>query len=151
TVCREARQEVKVLLSGIGGDEIFAGYRKYYAHYWAQVYRHLPVVLRRGLVEPAIAALPIGRGTAAKGLVRLVKKMGRSAALVPQDAFLMNSTYLNAEQRSCLMTADLWNQVQHIDPWRQHRDYFSHVADADFLHQMLYLDTKVFMTSLSLT
>lgn len=33
----------------------------------------------------------------------------------------------------------------------KHFSYFDDVEDADFLHQMLYLDTKVFMTSLNLT
>src|SRR5262249_32837138 len=30
-VCREARKQSTVLLSGVGGDELFAGYRKHYA------------------------------------------------------------------------------------------------------------------------
>src|SRR6478736_1671972 len=49
------------------------------------------------------------------------------------------------------MTADLWNHLQHEDPWHQHLKYFAKVADADFLHQMLYLDVKAFMPSLNLT
>ena len=35
-VCREARKNATVLLSGVGGDEIFAGYRKHVAHAWAR-------------------------------------------------------------------------------------------------------------------
>jgi asparagine synthase (glutamine-hydrolysing) len=38
-----------------------------------------------------------------------------------------------------------------LDPSLRHRDRFDRVADADFLNQMLYLDTKVFMVSLNLT
>jgi asparagine synthase (glutamine-hydrolysing) len=33
----------------------------------------------------------------------------------------------------------------------QHHDAFENVRHADFLNQMLYLDTKIFMTSLNLT
>ena len=46
-VCREARKQATVLLSGVGGDELFAGYRKHVAHYWAEHYRRLPAVGRR--------------------------------------------------------------------------------------------------------
>ena len=38
-VCREARKQATVLLSGVGGDELFAGYRKHAAHRWASAYQ----------------------------------------------------------------------------------------------------------------
>ena len=45
-VCREARKQATVLLSGVGGDELFAGYRKHSAHYWAEAYQHVPAAAR---------------------------------------------------------------------------------------------------------
>ena len=150
-VCKEASHTVSVLLSGVGGDELFAGYRKHIAAQWAQAYRRLPSFLRRNLVEPLILGLPTFRGTPLKGSVRLAKKMMRSASLSPRDAFLMNCTYMNEAQKSCLLLPDIRTQVQRMDPWRRHQDYFGQVAQADFLHQMLYLDTKTFMVSLNLT
>ncbi|HYO79191.1 MAG TPA: asparagine synthase (glutamine-hydrolyzing), partial [Thermoanaerobaculia bacterium] len=62
-VNREARRDVTVLLSGIGGDELFAGYRKYQAHYLAERYRRLPRFLREGVIRPAVNAMPAMRGT----------------------------------------------------------------------------------------
>lgn len=150
-VCREARCTVTVLLSGIGGDELFAGYRKHYAHYWAQTYQRLPALLRGRLIEPIISGLPSLRGTPLKGLVRLAKKMVHSASLPPQDAFLMNCTYLDEVQKAFLYTPELRSSLNSTDPWQQHRAYFGRVAHADFLNQMLYLDTKAFMVSLNLT
>src|ERR1700730_12415903 len=41
-VCREARRNATVMLSGVGGDEIFAGYRKHVAHSWTAEYRRIP-------------------------------------------------------------------------------------------------------------
>ena len=80
-VCREARNTATVLLSGVGGDEVFAGYRKHYAHYWAQAYRRIPSALRRGFIEPTVRNLPAFQGTSLKGIVRLAKKMIHSASL----------------------------------------------------------------------
>ena len=46
-ICRAAREAgVKVLLSGMGADELFGGYRKHYAGLLAARYRRLPGVLR---------------------------------------------------------------------------------------------------------
>jgi asparagine synthase (glutamine-hydrolysing) len=147
-VCREARKQATVLLSGVGGDELFAGYRKHAAHYWAEAYRSLPSFARGG-VEALLAAIPSLRGTPVKGRVRLAKKMARSASLEPVDRFIANCTYLDRDQQSDLCTDDLADASH--DPSRHHRAAFERVKDADFLNQMLYLDTKIFMTSLNLT
>jgi len=149
-VCREARKQATVLLSGVGGDELFAGYRKHVAHYWAQAYRALPS-LARGMMEGALGALPSFRGTRLKGQLRLARKMARSASLGPVDRFIANCTYLDDTQKSGLYAPDLAAQIADFDPTELHREAFERVREADFLHQMLYLDTKIFMTSLNLT
>lgn len=150
-VCREARHEATVLLSGIGGDELFAGYRKHVVRRWAPAYQRLPSWTRRRVIEPFLLGLPSMRGTPLKGPVRLLKKMARSGSLPPEDAFLMDSTYLDSTQRSMLYSPEMASLARDMDPWQQHRGYFGQVAHGDFLNQMLYVDTKAFMVSLNLT
>src|SRR5579863_2429133 len=149
-VCREARKQATVLLSGVGGDELFAGYRKHVAHYWAQAYGRVPSVVRR-VGEAGLAALPSLRGTMLKGRLRLAKKMARSAALPSQERFVMNCTYLDEPKKSSLYSPELQAELGSLDPSLRHREAFENVGDADFLNQMLYLDTKIFMVSLNLT
>ena len=149
-VCREARKQATVLLSGVGGDELFAGYRKHVAHYWAQAYRSVPSFVR-GPAESMLGAMPSLRGTPMKGSLRLTKKMARSASLDPVDRFIANCTYLDEGQKSDLYAPEFRAEISVSDPASQHRAAFGRVDGADFLHQMLYLDSKIFMTSLNLT
>jgi asparagine synthase (glutamine-hydrolysing) len=146
-VCQEAGKQATVLLSGVGGDELFAGYRKYVAHFWAERYLRIPGHLR-DLLEAAVAALPVLRGTAVKGKIRLAKKMARSASMLARDRFIMNCTYLDASQNQELCASE-WDSA--FDPESFHRAAFAEVQHADFLNQMLYLDAKIFLASLNLT
>jgi asparagine synthase (glutamine-hydrolysing) len=148
-VCREARKQATVLLSGVGGDELFAGYRKHVAQAWAEKYRRMPEVFR-GTVEAALLALPGLRGTRLKGPVRLAKKWARSAGMDPVAGFIRNCTYLDAEQRAALYQTD-WGSSTNGNSASLHLAAFGNVSHANFLNQMLYVDSKIFMPTLNLT
>jgi asparagine synthase (glutamine-hydrolysing) len=149
-VCRAARENATVLLSGVGGDELFAGYRKYSAHYWSEAYGKSPAALRR-VIESITNSLPSLRGTPLKGGVRMARKMARSASLSPVERFIKNCTYLDAKQKSELYSPVFCDEFGASDPAERHRAAFEGVQDSDFLNQMLYVDSKIFMTTLNLT
>ncbi len=148
-VCREASKSATVLLSGVGGDELFAGYRKHCAHDWAEMYRRVPGAVRK-LVDASLLRVPNLRGSSFKGCVRLAKKMAKSAALGPAEAFVRNCTYLDDIQKSALYTPALRDELFDCDASASHQRAFGRVEHADFLNQMLYADTKIFMPSLNL-
>ena len=146
-VCREASKDVTVLLSGVGGDELFAGYRKHVAHQWAEL---LPAAFKR-FAGATASRLPTLRGTSFKGHMRLAKKMLRSAAAPARDRFVANCTYLDTALLGHLYTRDLHGELRAAQADSAHQSAFESVSHADFLNQMLYLDTKIFMTTLNLT
>ena len=59
TVCELARRHATVALSGDGGDEVFAGYRRYRWHQLAEAVRaYVPAGLRRMVLGQLAQAYP---------------------------------------------------------------------------------------------
>jgi asparagine synthase (glutamine-hydrolysing) len=71
-VSRLAREEVKVALSGDGGDEVFGGYETYVAQDTAKMWARIPGWVRRGLVQAVVSRL--APRPEKKGLVNKAKR-----------------------------------------------------------------------------
>ena len=72
-VSRLARERVTVILSGVGGDEVFAGYRRYLWPYIDRLYAMVPDVIDRRVVRPLVRTAPVDRGSSAKALFRYMR------------------------------------------------------------------------------
>jgi asparagine synthase (glutamine-hydrolysing) len=150
-VCRDARREVTVMLSGLGGDELLGGYRKYLAAQDARRYQRLPQPLRAHLLDPLFRHAPARPGAPFAGYGRLLRKWGRSASMPPGEQFVTNGTYMGAADRDRLLAPAYRARLHDRRVTRFHEAAFASVAGADWLNQMLYVDTKIFLASLNLT
>jgi asparagine synthase (glutamine-hydrolysing) len=86
---------IAVLLNGMGGDEIFGGYRKQLACLTAETYQEIVPELVRRLIERTVDMLPVATSTAGFRKVRWVKRFLSFASEPQIERFLMSDLSLD--------------------------------------------------------
>lgn len=150
-ICQAAKAKLTVMLTGVGGDEIFAGYPRHVGSLYAQQYRRIPAFLRRGIIDPAALALPVAGPLFLRSAIRNLKKFTKSASLPFQDAYLGFGTYFDGAEKRSLLSPELNALFNGADPYQHHREYFGRVKNEHPIDQMLYVDLKTFLPCLNLT
>jgi asparagine synthase (glutamine-hydrolysing) len=149
-VSRAARETLTVMLSGMGGDEVFAGYPRQLAMKIAGTFDPVPQLLRRPVMRTLANILPGGMPGRLTAPLRNAKKFARSAALDFEDRYLGYETYFTDEAKTRLYTDEMRGATQGLDAYSAHRRYFSRVKNAAPLNQLLYVDLKTFLPCLNL-
>lgn len=149
-VSKAARETLKVMLSGMGGDEVFAGYPRQMAMQIASVFDPVPQLLRSTLMRTISGVLPGGLPGRLTAPLRNAKKFARSAALDFEDRYLGYGTYFTDDAKHRLYSDEWRARTSHFDAYSTHRSYFARASAAAPLNRLLYVDLKTFLPCLNL-
>lgn len=132
-ICKLAREYVKVVLTGQGADEPFAGYGRHLGEYYGHWYRKIPAVLRKHLAAPFVNALPRN-----EQLKRAVHALDTR-----EDLSRLTKIYsiFDADLKDCLYREELMHASRSNLEWVV-EGWWRDVRNLDGLNQMLYIDAR---------
>jgi asparagine synthase (glutamine-hydrolysing) len=147
-ICTAAREAgVKVMLSGMGADELFAGYRKHLANTLALRYQRVPGFVRTP-IKSIVDRLPVATSKRGFRSVRFAKRFLSFAELPEETAFRRSYTMYDHAELTSLLSPDLRATVD--DVLTEHADTYHDNTLSDFVNRMCLADSRLFLPGLNL-
>jgi asparagine synthase (glutamine-hydrolysing) len=143
-VSQVAREHVTVALSGDGGDENFAGYRRYKLTMWEDRLRSfVPTPVRRGVFGPLGQIYP--KLDWAPRVVRFKSTFQSLSRLSPLEGYYYGISCCPPALKSRLLAGDLRARLNGYDSVEVLRYHYDRAGAGDPLSRIQYVDMKTYL------
>lgn len=148
-ISRAARDHgIKVLLSGMGADELFFGYRRQKATMLTRSYLKIPRMMRQ-IIQQIVGWLPVKIGQNGFLLGRWAKRFLSFAENPLERAYMRSYSYYDRSELLDLLREPYHNSLD--DLYKEHRNVFHSKFNDDPVNQICHTDIHLFMIGLNLT
>jgi len=141
-LCAEAKKDVSVILSGEGGDEVFAGYDRFKASKMDSWFRMLPRAVREKMVAPLLLRLP--DQPQKKGAINMLKRFVEGS-LLPGEAEQIRWQFFCSSTLEQNLFSQAFRRDVTFDPFAPLRAARSRCTTRDRVNAELYTDTRFMM------
>jgi asparagine synthase (glutamine-hydrolysing) len=142
-ISQATARSVKVAMTGLGGDELFGGYKRHLALQLSRYYDALPSILRKGVIEPLVRRMPESTawGDAVDHVKRFAQARNGGAAERYQD-YLTTRPW---NDRRHLYHHDIAARIDSACTEHVALDHFRRAESRDALEQALRTDLDLYL------